>query len=288
MNYTIVLLTQFFLLLTFSSFSQELYMRVDESNLGAQRFIHDNKIKTFIIFNEPKFITNENLDTKKLLKSLLAEFPIPSSNNYLVLNWELEGIDVLTNQRSKTKFDFYLAEYIRAIRIIKKYRPNLKVGYYGIPFPRWNENDKNYENKANKLGPLIKEQDFLAPSLYILYSKNTSKTIRFTKYNMTYALKLANQYNKPIFPFIWHRGHPIDKGNEWQLLSKSLFQTVTSEITKTNLNGKKIDGVFWWHSENNNSAKKATVAEMRSIKNVDDYRYNVFNAYYKSIKKLFN
>lgn len=287
MKFVKILLIIISFLIALPSYSQELYMRVDESNKGGTSFIKNNNVKTFIIFNEPKFITGESLDSKKLIQSLLTQFPKTNATDFLVLNWEQEGIDVLTNQKNKKKFEYYLQEYIKAIKLVKKYRPNLKVAYYGLPFPRWNEKDVNFENKANKLEPLLREQDFIAPSLYILYSKNKSKTLQFTKYNMTYALKLAKAYNKPIYPFIWHRGHPIDKGNEWQLLSKSLFLIVTKEILTSNYNGKKINGVFWWHSENNGYAKKATVSELKNIRNIDNYRYNVFSSYYNSINKLF-
>lgn len=265
-------------------YSQELYLREDISNKGVQKFIKDYNLKIFKIFNEPKFLDGENLDEKLLVSSLLKEFPNKNDSNFLVLNWEKKGIDVLTNQKNEKEFNFFLKEYVRALNIIKKYRPNLKVSFYGIPFPKWNKNDLNYYKKVSNLSILLKEQDFLSPSLYVLNSKNLIETKSYIKNSISFALSIGKEYNKPIYPFVWHRAHTLDKGNEWQLLSKDMFSTVINIIKNENYKGLKVSGIFWWHSENNGFLKLATIKEYENISDIDIYRYKIFKNYYKKIR----
>jgi len=65
------------------------------------------------------------------------------------------------------------------------------------------------------------------------------------------------------------------------------FRATIQQVLNARFKKKQVDGIFWWHSENNNYSKMATVAEMNRVSNVNTYNYTLFQKYYNSIKDLF-
>lgn len=266
--------------------SQHLYMRQDLSNQTIESLIKDNGISEFRIFTESKFLTNDNLDLKKLEKSIVEAIPNPKDSGFLVLNWEGDGLKELFSQKNNVKFANYIQQYVEALRFVKKLRPQIKCAYYNIPFPRYEFTDRYYAQRIDKLNKIIREQDFLAPSMYIRYPKSITKNREYIRANMEFALRAAKQYNKPIYPFVWHRVNPIDKNNAWQLVPLNIFKETIKEVLNANYGNKKVNGIFWWHSENNVFSKRATTGEFKSISNREEYLKTLFMRYYQTIGSL--
>lgn len=278
---TLLLLTEQYL------YCQQLYIRKDISNVGGDDYIQENRLNEFRIFIESKFLTDDVLDKSKLVTSLDREIPNVNDSGFLVLNWEEKGMDVLAHQKNSEELEFYINQYISAIKIVKSYRPKLKCAFYSIPYPKFNKLDLMYDMRIHKLADILKSQDFIAPSMYVIDYDNSSKNLSFTRENIEYALKLGVEFNKPVYAFVWHRIHPLNKKKPWQLLSPIIFRNTIKEILKSNYYGRKVNGIFWWHSENNNYSKLATKNEYKNVKNADIYHYDIMNIYYKSIKDLF-
>jgi len=259
-------------------------MRQDLSNQAIESLIKDNRISEFRIFTESKFLTNDNLDLTKLEKTILQDIPNPNDSGFLVLNWEGEGLKELFAQKNNVRFSNYIQQYVDALRFVKKLRPQIKCAYYNIPFPRYESTDRTHLQRIDKLNKIIREQDFLAPSMYIRYPNSNTKNRDYIEANIGFALRTAKKYNKPIYPFVWHRVNPIDKRNAWQLVSLNIFRETIKEILNANYDNKKVDGIFWWHSENNIYSKRATTGEFETVINRDQYLKRLFMGYYQVIK----
>ncbi|WP_367329740.1 hypothetical protein [Sphingobacterium multivorum] len=277
-----------------STFGQKLLFLKDSNSLGQKQFVLNNNISTYEIINQGSFVTDEVLDEGRLKKEVIKHFPNIKSEGYGVLDWEGLAMETLVHQKDIKKLDFYIGQFVRALKIVKSMRPLVKWSFYALPFRSYNIFNESFIQKNYRLAEIIKEQDFIAPSLYIFYIDDSAKTAnsKYIQKNIKLALEMGQRFGKPVYPFIWQRVHPNNKINGDQLVPIPVFKNEIAEILNVKYNNKKVSGLIWWHAENyfyaNRAKSKAYAKEYLDIKDVDSYQRDMFQMYYNSIKNYLN
>lgn len=246
-------------------------------------FINNNNLTYLEFFYDDTFVTNDQIDINKLNETINKRFPNINESAFLVLDWEGKTYDNLFN---KQNYKSALSQFISAIDIIKKKRPNIKVGYYGFPSREFWNADDTWRTKNHLLAPLYKKMDFIANSIYMFYTDAEIKSSLNTKYieeNMQLALTIGKMYNKPVFPVIWHRYHPSNKKFGLMKIPFVAFENYIYEVLNASVNGKKISGIFWWQADiYYRKVEKSNLnlqREYQGIKDYDDYDAKLFQKY---------
>jgi hypothetical protein len=178
-------------------------------------------------------------------------FPDPNATGIGALDWEGSAFSKLrSGDPGSDDYRQGLNQYIRAIQIAKYMRPNVKFGFYALPFT---DREADYQKWNDATAPLLQECDIFFPSLYQYYPQSSTrgdKESSYVKNNMVLVLKLAAQYNKQVMPFIWHRLYPDNKEHGLALISQTGFEKRVQYLVTTQYQGKGIDGIVWWSSDN--------------------------------------
>lgn len=263
-----------------------------EDNPGQRKFVEDNNIKTYDIVYQQFFTTADTLDQQRLINRIRSRYPDKNASGYLVLDWEGKAMEYLTKQDDQEMFDFYIDQYVKAIRLVKQERPRLKVGYYALPYRQYWGIDETFEQKNYRLLPILREQDFIAPSLYVFYPYERSKASnkRYIDKNVSLSLKIADELGIPVYPFINHRIHPSNREHAGDRISNELFRETIYDIMAVDYHGTRSSGIFWWHVEyfsyRNRANSKQRTREYENVKDPDEYQRKMFQSYYDSIKDI--
>lgn len=277
----------------FLSTAQNLLFLQDNVS-GQKEFVQKNNLDTYIIINQGQFVTNDLLDEDKLEKEINKRFPIASSNGYAVLDWEGKAMAALVQQNDRSQLELYIEQFIKALQIAKRLRPNVKWAFYNVPNRFLSNISNSFKEKNYRLADIIKCQDFLAPSMYILDPSSDTKisNLKIIRSNIKLTLEMGLKYNKPVYPFIWQRVHPNNKMYNEQLVPISYFKDYIGEIMNTSFNGTKVSGLIWWQCENyyylTRSKSKVYAREYANLKDRNRYQKDMFQQYYNSIKKYLN
>lgn len=184
-----------------------------------------------------------------ILAAIQKHIPDPNSSSIVSLNIESE---IYKNLRDKDFGDDEAKaasdEFVRIVKIIKRERPNVKVGIYGIPFRFFYASQKRL-NDERKFEELFNTIDYISPSLYVMYpnqqvGKNKNK--EYIESNLTYALELGEKFNKPVIPWIWHIVHPSNSEFGGNVVDKQEFNDYVNLIASVSYNNKKATGVLVW------------------------------------------
>lgn len=214
----------------------EKYHNFGYYNLFSQGYLESNKQKGHI-------------DLEKVQNSLHMNYPQKDSDGLLVLDFEGLVYDNLrTYEPGEEKFDKAEAEFLQMLDLIKKDRPNLKIGIYGLPFKFYFKSQELY-NRKNKFDKILKKVDFIAPSLYLLYSENQNKineNLEFLNDNLETSLSIANRLGKPVIPFFWYMVNPINKDYGGEIISSEALEIYLKTIKNYKYKSQKVKGVFWW------------------------------------------
>lgn len=128
-------------------------------------------------------------------------------------NWPLLGASPEVLSKS-------VDNYTRTAQIIRRARPGIKFGFYGIaptctywPIARQDKEQLAQWKAVNRaLRPLAELVDFVLPSLYTFYDDPAGWS-RFA----AATFDEARQYGKPIYPFLWNEyfdGNPTLGGKQ--------------------------------------------------------------------------
>ena len=190
------------------------------------------------------------LDEAAFRARITKIYPDSNATGIGVLDWEGSAFTkIRTGDTNSQDYKDALAEYTKAILIAKSMRPNMKWGYYALPFIN---RQKNYKAWNTAIAPLLQQCDVFMPSLYQYYPVSSTKgdsESSYIKQNMTECLRLAVQYNKMVIPFIWHRLYPDNREKGLALVPLSEFENRVKNIINTTYQGKGIDGLVWWGSD---------------------------------------
>lgn len=293
-----IALIKFVIFFTLPSFAQteklKLYFLKDADIKGQELFVQQHNVAEFSIIYQQFFVTNNKLDERKMKEQILKKFPSENSSGFCVLDWEGDPIRNFKEQSNKQNVDTYKRDFIKAIRLARSLRPNVKWAFYHILSLTYSGRIENFRLKNNYLEDVIKEQDFIAPSLYVYnpsekYQKGNENYMRN---KLLQALEYGKKYNIPVYPFVWHRTPSKTKNAGNELIPIVYFQKAIQLINSTKYGDVKAKGIFWWHSESYSyrSRKQFPVAnqEYRNINDVNSYQKKLFDSYYNSIRRYIN
>jgi hypothetical protein len=274
--------------------SLNLLFLTDAGAAGQAKFVQENNLETYTIFYQQFFVKENKVDEKMLQKQIETRIPNINATGFAVLDWEGEAYETFKNNQDNKKIKYFVKEFVKAIKVAKKLRPNVKWGYYNLPYLSYWTRPGTINNIDQKLNQIYVNEDFIAPSLYVYYpdEKHNTSNMNYIKNTLRAALMNGKQYKKPVYPFIWQRAHPRFKDRSSELLPEIYFKETVKTIANFETNGIKAEGVFWWHSESytyrNKNKFKTAEKEYSKVTHVEQYQYNFFKRYYNSIKAYLN
>jgi len=152
---------------------------------------------------------------------------------------DIESWSIGTRQRLDPLASQHAQWYLQVLRWAREVLPGTDLGYFGMPFSPWFAIKKpeifltDYQAMNDYILPILQESDTLYPSFYLYYDdeKHLMKVMRM-------QISIGRFLNKPVLPFLWHRG-PGSFFNS-RVLSSGLM-TTQCEFVK-----KFADGFVWW------------------------------------------
>ncbi|MBL1410339.1 hypothetical protein [Sphingobacterium faecale] len=236
---------------------QQLFYYFDFEDVKLSIYLKDNGIQKVLFIDEHAFATGTyfGFNEQKLRKSVEELYPDPLATGFCYIDLEAPYIDELVNEPSDTEtFKRSLSYYLQILRSVKKLRPNVKWGYYGIPFTTyWNldESDWFVEN-IQKIESLIIESDVLFPSMYFFYSDEESNGFQndtYVKQNIENLIKISAKYNKMLLPFVMERFHPSNRKLGLQKIPEQQFLRHIRNMLEVTVEQRRIDGIVWWNAD---------------------------------------
>lgn len=168
----------------------------------------------------------------------------------LVLDWEAGPFKWIRDYpETHRRFKYAEGQWIALINEVRKMRPNLKLGIYGMPFRAFNDWQKNNYNKPGALDNIISKIDIITPSLYIGYSdeeRGRDFNEKYLKDMLDNAMIYAKRHNKPVMPFVWHRLITGNKVYPRGILQVNAYSDYIKFIKEYSNDGFKVNGVFMW------------------------------------------
>ncbi|MBB2954366.1 hyaluronidase [Sphingobacterium faecium] len=287
-------------LMSIKSFGQtepKLYIAIAGLNPSQEEYIKQEKLSQINIFYQKEVTTDGlNLDVK-MFKEHIEKRTNLNSKGIAIIDWEGLAFKALSGS-SDAKAEMIIKQFLKALDIAKQMRPNLKWGFYGLPVRTFNGNNANWRKINTRLLPIFKKVDVIAPSLYIynaspkVYNVKLPLTERGSGdhlyVNLDYALKLAKQYNKEVYPFIWHKRNSGKSNEALSLIPIDIFKNYYTMISSRVSSGKKVSGVIWWDSQKyyylNRKKYPALEKEYQGVVDVEKYDYDIFKKYYRATK----
>ena len=250
-------------LLLFSFFQKEkeknvqtkLYFSLGEYGNSMRGLMKNKSIQDIKYVNDAQFMTGVEyvFDEQKLKSEIDKSFPLTNDSGIAYIDLEAPYIDRLQNPKDALNFNKSIQLYVSIIKAAKKYRPNVKWGYYYIPLTSyWDKTEAFYNKNQKDLSPIIKECDVLFPSLYTFYDQAllSIPNEQYLKRNVEECIKVGLQYNKPVLAFVWHRYHPSNKNFPMEIIPDSYWKKSINDIVTTSYNNHFLDGIVWWGSDN--------------------------------------
>lgn len=277
------------------------YYVADLKSSKLKNFTQLNNIIQIQYLVDGKYLGKKNdfsFSKAELRKELERAFPNPSTSGYAYLDIEDPYMEMIMNLNvNSQKFQKAQKLYLDVLNYVKQLRPNVKWGYYGIPFTTYWGRDKAFYNKNHKISKILSQVDVLYPSLYIFYNNANFSLDNFDylKENTEEALKLADKYKKDVFPFVMSRYHPSNKEKRFKQIDTNDFSDYLSTILKPVSNGKSINGIVLWNVDNYfySVSEPAIIDDFKksSVKNFDlfyeDYLINQFQLINKEIRNIY-
>lgn len=180
----------------------------------------------------------------------------PNIHDTGVLSIDIEG-EIMENLKkyklSDSRFKKSEEFYLKVIKIIKNYRPNVKVGIYGLPFRYFDKVGYKVEDDI-KLNKVFKAVDYISPSLYIKYpkkEKGLSFNMDYLSWHLDRSIKISTDYNIDLFPYVWHVVHPVNRKYGGRRLDKDELVQYIKYIKNYRKYNSQVSGILWWEEPQN-------------------------------------
>ena len=176
---------------------------------------------------------------------------VPDKNRkgivYINLEMPFPDMQGKDNRLAMKAMDYCLA----VLKYAKKARPNIKWGFYAIPFTSVWDANQEFFNAQNKFAPLLKECDIFFPSLYTFYSDPAVLLVNgnYLNYNLDGVIRLGMKYKKPVYIFMWHRYHNSNQKESMKEIPDNIWKDQIETVASQNVNGKFVDGILWWGAD---------------------------------------
>lgn len=274
----------------------KLFIGMNDLGPATNSFIAANNIPNVPIFNA-KDIDPGNvlkLDEQAFTNAIEKRIPNTSVYGYAVIDWEGKiEVPLEFGDANSPEYQSSLAEFTKTIELAKKLRPKMKWGFFGMPFPPLDKRDTRTNNIVT---PLLQLSDVFYPQFYVPYnmkqaqtgSRSIAEKDQFVSDNLLQALTLAQQMNKPVIVFVWHRFYSAGfKQNSLQLIPLNEFDEYMKEILALNYKGKKVEGLILWGADTYyySVKSKPVVDEFDGSKSKDFKSYHD-SLIYKYMKRL--
>lgn len=186
------------------------------------------------------------VDKQIFIQSTRKFFPDSLSTGVLCIDLENKAYQNLYNYDSNTpEFKEASDLFLWMLNKVKEIRPNIQVGFYGIPFREYYAN----KNNTQKLDVILSKVDYIFPSLYTMYPDKQigkSRNEKYLKDNLQVALEFGIRLNKPVVPFVWNIIHPSNKLYGGQLIDKNEMLQNIEVIRNFKYKNTSVSGVVWW------------------------------------------
>lgn len=213
---------------------------IEELNYGYYQFIgyaYVDRYKKNII------------DHEAVKKRVLELYPDRDATGFLSLDIENKLYFDLRDKSPSVR-KAAVNEFIKIVDVLKKLRPNVKIGVYGIPL-KFNYDFQKRQNHFDDLKPLLKRVDYLSPDIYFSFSEkeqNDERFLRNLEDNLTLFMDYATRVNKPLYPYVWYLVHPYNKKFGGKPISDERMTLLLDKIKNFRYKGQRIPGVLWWES----------------------------------------
>ena len=177
--------------------------------------------------------------TIDLVKLRQVASTLPPTEVPYILDIEIWDVHIEDDNEANENID----KYILVIDTMKKARPDLKFGYYGVLPNRdyWAPVSSDPEklalwNRINKrLKRLAEYVDVVCPSLYTFYDD-----LENWKQYALENIKRARQYGKPVYPFLWPEYHNSNKHLRGQFIAGAVWGEQLAYVYEY------ADGIIVW------------------------------------------
>lgn len=237
------------------------YKRRYDQNMNQWMRNSDANFKNYEMISrrhiDPK--RNNETDYDNVEKYLKKYFPQKDMTGTLVIDLENKFFKGLKkNEEGSAAFEKSKKEFVTLIKFIRKKRPCLTIGVYGMPF-RIHKKSQNVRNENGKLDPILKLTDIIFPSIYIFYpakQKSVKHNLKYFKMNLDMALDYGKRLNKPVVPFMWYLVHTSNEKYKYEALGKEEMAKYLDYIINYQAHGKKVTGIAWWEANGPYNEKK--------------------------------
>lgn len=274
-----------------------------ENYVWQTQFYKDNGIPPMYMLYQHNFVSSNGLAIDKKLMEKWMDKIIPDkvTPGYGILDWEGYIYNVIAGWQSvsATTYKKYLNQFIAAIRYAKYLRPNIKWSIYFMPTYLYSQYAEGKVKSHDRRMALLKELDFLAPSLYQFYDYKTVSAGFVSQYidaNLKFSVELGLKLNKPVYCFVWHRYQPYVAGSGYananMLIPVGTFSEAMTRMLNTKVFNKKIDGLIWWNCEDflyeNRYNDPILLNEYQNVTDISTYKKNVLLTYLGVLRSVLN
>jgi hypothetical protein len=223
-----------------------------------------------------------------LRKEIERFFPDRNAAGICVLDWEGNALVAISDNEPGTPlYEKAKNLFIEAMNVVRAFRPNVKVGMFGINRVDIYKRDDAWVKKNDKMLPIYQASDILFPQVYHYYPYPIHDA-NFDKQYVTDMMKLMIAYgtklNKPVYAFIWHRYFDGEKS-----IDATEFYNHTLFAMQTKVSRRGIDGVVLWTGDEFwIGSKYAPVVSEQGNMSSEEFRQKNLNLYLGLMHKARN
>ena len=261
----------------------KLFVTSDNNNPTFNQFLKQNNIKKVGFVGDHQFLdpySQFTLSPAMMNQELQRAYPSKNETGIAYIDLEAPYLEYLMNSDiNSTEFKKSKKLFLDVLAYAKKERPNVKWGYYYVPFTNYWGRTKEFYDKDERIKEIIQNSDVLFPSIYIFYNK-----LNFSLENKSYleentkeSIRIGKKYNKKVYPLIMSRYHPSSGNLAYVSLDDEDFKLYFNTIKNTKFEGRSIDGILFWNADKyfyNHGEKKIQEEANNSRKTFDNFYDN--------------
>lgn len=218
---------------------KRVYFAMDDIELSTVKEIKrlSNVLECKIVYGDFIYPNKSKVLVEDVFrKEINRLFPNSQSSGVGMLDWEGQLYhDLFADKATEEQKINAAKEFVRAVKIAKKIRPNIKWGFYSIPNPL----QYHYTEASRKyLKMILDECDVVMPSFYL---QSKSETPNRKLFNLFKFLTDVN-INKPIYPIIWDRYSTTDKALNYDLINETVFFNYINQLKADS----RFSGIIYW------------------------------------------
>ena len=212
-------------------------------------------VETGLILGSWAFDTDGNglLDDREAFIRRLRKHVPATFAGIVALDWEGTMTTWLKQPPPSPEFQLAIHRLRELLLIAKRVRPHARFGYYGLPLPNYWSRDDAWRARSLAMAPLLKDADWIGPSMYMFYETNERTQERQRRYaveSAEMALEVAAAVGgKPVYAWITHRYHPSSK-LAFRPVDEDDLRVHIASILSAERDGRHVAGIVWWGADN--------------------------------------